>query len=170
MNPAIRSFARQPRFTLGVIAILSLGIAVTVLVFAVLNAVVLRPLPYRDPERLAMLWTDDVKRNIHEEGVGLPTVSDWREQSRLFEDFAVCGRGYTATLSDQSEPERVELGVVSANLWAVLGVPPSLGRAFTDTEDRQGARLIVISHGLWLRRFGGLGDAIGKRLVQVASE
>ncbi len=143
MHPAIRSFARQPRFALGVIAILSLGIAVTVLVFAALNAVVLRPLPYRDPERLAMLLTDDVKRNIHEEGVGLPTVSDWREQSRLFEDFAVCGRGYTATLSDQSEPERVELGVVSANLWAVLGVPPSLGRAFTDAEDRQGSRLIV---------------------------
>ncbi len=164
MRPAFRSFARQPQFALGVIAILSLGIAATVWVFAVLNAVVLRPLPYRDPQRLAMLWTDDVKRNIHEEGVGLPTVSDWREQSRLFEDLAVCGRGYTATLSDQSEPERVELGVVSANLWPVLGVPPSLGRTFTDAEDRQGARLIVISHGLWLRRFGGLRGAIGKRL------
>ena len=146
------------------IAILSLGIAATVLVFAVLNAVVLRPLPYRDPERLAMLWTDDVKRNIHEEGVGLPTVLDWREQSRLFENFAVCGRGYAATLSDQSEPERVELGVVSANLWEVLGVTPSLGRTFTDAEDRQGTRVAVISHGLWLRRFGAGRDAMGKSI------
>ena len=68
MRHAFRSLIRQPRFALGVITILSLGIGVTVLIFAVLNAVLLRPLPYRDPERLAMLWTDDVKRGIHEEG------------------------------------------------------------------------------------------------------
>ena len=164
MRAAFQSLTRQPRFALGVIATLSLGIGVTVLIFAVLNAVVLRPLPYRDPDRLAMLWTDDVKRGIHEEGVGLPTVLDWRAQSRVFEDFAVCGRGGAATLTDQAEPERVELGVVSSNLWKVLGVEPSLGRSFTEEEDRESARVAVISHGLWLRRFGGARDAIGKRI------
>ncbi len=164
MRATFQSLTRQPRFALGVIATLSLGIGVTVLIFAVLNAVVLRPLPYRDPDRLAMLWTDDVKRGIHEEGVGLPTVLDWRSQSRVFEDFAVCGRGGAATLTDQVEPERVELGVVSSNLWKVLGVEPSPGRSFTEEEDRERARVAVISHGVWLRRFGGARDAIGKRI------
>lgn len=162
MLRACRLLLRQPRFVLGVAATLSLGIGAAVLIFAVLNAVVLRPLPYRDPDRLAMLWTDDIKRGIHEEGVGYPTVMDWRAQSRVFEDFALCGRGDSATLSDQSEPERVELGVVSANLWSVLGVPPSLGRTFTTDEDRHSARVAVISHGFWLRRFGGTRDVIGK--------
>lgn len=165
MRAALRSFLRHPRLAIGVIATLAAGIAASVLVFAVLDAVVLRPLPYRDPESLAMLWTDDVKRGIHEEGVGLPTVLDWRAQSRLFEDFAVCGRGYPVTLSDQSEPERIDAGVVSANLWSLLGVAPSLGRAFTQAEDLHGERVAVISHGFWLRRFGGKADALGREIA-----
>lgn len=155
---------RQPRFALGVIATLALGIAVSTFLFAFLNAVVLRPLPYRDPHELAMLWTNDVKRGIPEEGVGYPTVDDWRAQSRVFASFATCGRGGQAILGGQAEPERIEVAIVSSNLWDVLGVPPMLGRAFTHDEDMRSERVAVISHSLWTRRFGAARDALDRTI------
>lgn len=161
---AIRRLLRTPAFTIAAVATLSLGIGAAVVVFSALEAVVLRPLPYRDPGKLAFLWIDDVKRGIHEEGTTYPTYLDWKAQSRSFEDLALYGRGYEMTITGVAEPERVRAAVVTPSYFALLGVPPLLGRTFTDEEERAGEKVVVISHEVWQRRFGRNSAAIGASL------
>jgi putative ABC transport system permease protein len=111
-----------------------------------------------------MLWTDDPKHNIHEEGVSYPNYLDWRSQNKLFTDMAICSRGNPVVLTGGDEPVRVMGDLVSANLFPILGVRPALGRAFSPDEELHRARVVVISHGLWRRRFGAAPDAIGKTM------
>lgn len=96
---AARVLRRSPSFTSTAILTLALGIGANTAMFSVVNAVLLRPLPYEDPDRLAMLWTDDSKHNVHEEGTSYPTFLDWRSQSRTFADMAICSRGNPVTLT-----------------------------------------------------------------------
>src|SRR5262245_17147659 len=88
-----RVLRRSPSFTAVAIVTLALGIGANTALFSVVNAVILRPLPYQDPDRLAMLWTTDPKRDIREEGTSYPTFLDWRAQSRTLADVAICSRG-----------------------------------------------------------------------------
>jgi hypothetical protein len=96
---AARVLRSSPSFTSIAILTLTLGIGANTAMFSVVNAVLLRPLPYDDPDRLAMLWTDDPKRDIREEGTSYPTYLDWRSQSRTFADMAICSRGNPVTLN-----------------------------------------------------------------------
>jgi putative ABC transport system permease protein len=161
---AARMLRRSPSFTAIAIVTLALGIGANTAMFSVVNAVILRPLPYQDPDRLAMLWTTDPKRDIREEGTSYPTFLDWRSQSRAFADMAICSRGNPVTLTGGNEPERVMGEAVSANLFPLLGVTPLLGRTFSDDEEQQRERVVVVSYALWQRRFGASRDAIGKKL------
>jgi len=159
-----RMLLKQPGFTLIAVLTLALGIGANTAIFSVVNAVLLRPLPYAEPDRLAMLWTENPKQGIHEEGTSYPTFLDWRTQSQAFAEMAICGRGNPVVLTGTGEPERVMGEYVSANLFPLLGVKPALGRTFTPDDEQRRERVVVLSDGLWQRRFGGSQDIIGKTL------
>src|SRR6266404_962574 len=150
-------------FTGVVIMTLALGIGANTAIFSVVNAVLLRPLPFHDPDRLAILWTDDTKRGIHEGVTPYLTVTDWRSQSQLFADMAIFTSN-PLTLTGLNEPERVKGEFVSANLFPLLGVEPVLGQTFSPAKEEQHESVVVLSYGLWQRRYGGAADAIGKPL------
>jgi len=150
-------------FTLTAVATLALGIGASAVMFSVVNGVLLRPLPYSEPERVAMLWTVDPARGLREGGASYPTFTDWRTQSHSFADMAIW-RDVAGNLTGSGSPERVSGALVSANLFPLLGVPARLGRTFTPDDEAQRAQIVILSHRLWQRRFGGSMDAIGKRL------
>ncbi len=159
-----RMLMKKPGFTLIAVLTLALGIGATTAIFSVVNAVLLRPLPYKDADRLAMLWTENPRQGIHEEGTSYPTFLDWRAQSQRFTEMAICSRGNPVVLTSANEPERVMGEYVSANLFPLLGVKPALGRAFTPDDEQRRERVVVLSYGLWQRRFGAAPDMVGKTL------
>src|SRR5437667_9381543 len=113
----IRMLLKNVGFTAVVVVTLALGIGANTAIFSVIDAVLLRPLPYQDPDRLAVLWTDDPKHNIHEEGTSYPNFLDWKAQTRFFEDMAYCSRSDPVTLLGSEEPERINGAAVSANFF-----------------------------------------------------
>lgn len=153
----------SPGFAVTVVVVLALGISATTALFAVVNAVLLRPLSYRNPKTLTVLWTDDVRKQIHEALVSYPNYRDWQQQNTTFEDLAFSAAG-AATISGTDIPERIDIASCSPNLFSVLGVPPVLGRVFSASEAESGQAVALISYGLWQRRFGGERDAIGKTI------
>ncbi len=164
LRQAVRQMRRGPGFSAVVVLTLALGIGANTAIFSLIDAVLLRPLPYRDPGRLAMLWTDDPVHNDHEGLVSLLDFGDWRKRNHTFEDMTIF-RGQTFLLGSDGSPERLRSARVPANFFALLGVEPMLGRIFSDEEERRGERVVVLSHGLWKRRFGGSAQAIGSDLV-----
>lgn len=159
-----RSLLKRPGFTSIAVLTLALGIGANTTIFSVFYAVLVRPLPYKDPGRLAMLWTDDTKRDLHEEGTSPLTVADWRSQSQSFTEMAVFSRDNPVTLMGGEELERVNGEFVSANLFPMLGVSPSLGRTFTAEDEQRGEQVVILSHAFWQRRFGGSTEVIGRTL------
>ena len=156
---AVRLLARAPAFATVAIVTLALGIGANTAIFSVLNAVLLRPLPYADPARLVMIG------EIGSNGagnVGYTTFLDWRDRSHGFEEMALV-RSWTATLATNGEPERVAAMRVSANFFRLLGIRPALGRDFRPEEDTPaGWRMIVLSDRLWRRRFGADPNIAGR--------
>ena len=123
--------------------------------FSAVDAVLIRPLPYADAGRLVMVW-DEMSRIGFPKHYSTPAEwPEWRRHNTVFTDIAATQPG-DAALSGDGEPEQVPARKVTANFWSVLGAQPLLGRVFTEEEDAQGARVVVISHGLWQRRFGGV--------------
>src|SRR5262245_58665996 len=157
-----RMLMKNPGFTLIGVITLALGIGANTAIFSVVNAVLLRPLPYKEPDRLAMLWTDDVKRDLHEELTSDRIFQNWRSQSETFAGMAIFGER-AKVLTDES-PERVKMAYVSANLFSLLGVTPEMGRTFLPEENERRERVILLSHALWQGRFGGDPNVIGKTL------
>jgi putative ABC transport system permease protein len=158
-----RMLVKNPGFTMIAALTLALGIGANTAIFSVVNAVLLRPLPYTDPERLVVLW--ERERNVGQESPSYPNFLDWQAQSRSFEQMAMA-RFDSVNLIGAGEPERLICRQVSANFFSTLGVQTQLGRAFTQDEDRAGANpVVVISHSLWQRRFGADAEIIGKRLT-----
>jgi predicted permease len=160
----LRQVRRNPSFSAIAIATLALGIGVNTAMFSAVDAVLIRPLPYADADRLVMIW-DEMSH------VGFPkhqpTPAEWHEWRRLntvFTDIAATQTS-AATLSGDGEPEQVPGRKVTANFWPLLGVRPLLGRVFTEDEDTRGAAVAIISHGLWQRRFGGAGDVVGRAIT-----
>ncbi|MGH9845753.1 MAG: ABC transporter permease [Blastocatellia bacterium] len=157
-----RMLLKHRGFTLIAVVTLALGIGANTAIFSVVNAVLLRPLPYREPGRLVMLWTEDAKRDLHEEQTSERLFQEWRGQSQSFSEMAIfAGRAQVLT---GDSPERVKMVYASANLFLLLGVAPALGRTFSPEENDRRERLIVLSHGFWQRRFGGDPNAIGQTL------
>ncbi len=145
-------------------ATLALAIGANTTMFSVLNAVLLRPLPYRGPEQLAMLWTEDPTQNLHEGRSALWDVEQWRMQSQSFADMATFD-SVSTTLMGAAGTEQIVGASTSPNLLSLLGVQPVRGRNFSTEETEEQKRLVLISHRFWQARFGGSNDAIGATLV-----
>jgi putative ABC transport system permease protein len=157
-----RTLLHSPGFAVVALVTLALGIGGNTAVFSVVNAITLRPLPYAEPDRLAMLWIEDQKRGLHEERASPLLVDDWRQGSRLFSSMAMYSDNM-AVLAGET-PERAQTTFVSASFFSLLGVAPVAGRSLTDEDEPIASLVAVISHSLWQRRFGGSPDAIGKTL------
>jgi len=160
---ATRMLRKNPGFTFVAVLTLALGIGATSSLFSMVEAVLLKPLPYQETSRLAVLWTDNVRQNLHEERTSYPNFEDWRKQNSTFEDMAFAS-AFTVNLTAGEEPERLVAGRTSANLFSLMGVKPILGRTFSSEEEKCGERVIVVSHGLWLRSFGSSHDIVGQSL------
>jgi predicted permease len=157
----LRSLLKHPTFTAISIVTLALGIGANTAIFTVVNAVVLRPLPYHDPERLAMIWT--TKDSNQEQPFSFADYNDLKSQTRSFSAVGAASPLWNFTLTGDGEPESVQGLYVSANLFELLKVAPEQGRGFTEDEDRAGgAPVVIISRGLWERRFGGDPNVLGK--------
>ncbi len=161
----IRGLRRNPAFTAIAVVTLALGVGANTAMFSVVNAVMLRPLPYRESDRLAMIWTDDVRRDLHREATSVRTIDDWRRETRTLQSIAYFSAQRTAVLTNDATRERTRNALVSANFFSTLGVAPIRGRWITSMDDEQRAPVAVISYSLWQRRFGGADDVIGKTLV-----
>jgi putative ABC transport system permease protein len=160
---ALRLFIKHPAFTAVAVLTLALGMGASITIFSVLNSVLLSPLPYPDNDRLVFLWSEVPAQNVRERPSGYANVSEWRNQSESFEELAVFDPT-SVTLTGEAEPEMVESSRSTASLFSVLGVPPLLGRTFTADEEETKARVVVLSHGLWQRRFGSSSDVLDKTL------
>src|SRR5688572_18113800 len=158
---ALRMMRNAPAFTLVTLLLLALGIGANAAVFAAVNGVLLRPLPYREAERLVFVrenGPDEISRGMRS---GIPDFHDWRAQSRSFTELAAYSTAGFNVAHDR-EVERVQAQVVSANFARTLGVQPALGRFFSEDENRPGTSgVVVISHGFWQRSLGGRSDVIG---------
>ncbi len=158
---AVVSLWRRPQFSLLAILTLTTALFLAVTAFAFLNAVVIGELPYRDVDRIVVLWSSTPQKGISKDWTSYPTLMDWKRASRSLEQFAVQLRIETGVVGGE-EPVRVKTGRVSADLFQLLGVNPIRGRAYTaDEEDRREA-VILISENYWLRHFDGADDVVGK--------
>jgi len=160
---AARQLWRTPSFTLAVIFTLALGIGANTAVFSVVNAVVLRPLPFPEPGQLAALESMDVRGAPHPANLSYPTFFDFRKQNQVFEHI-VCYRDDEVTLTGAGEARQLEGQIVSWDLFPMLQVQPELGRGFLPAEEDVGARVAVISHRLWKEQFGGVPTVVGSTI------
>jgi putative ABC transport system permease protein len=153
-------------FTLIAVMTLALGIGANTAIFTVINGVMLRPLPYDEPDQLVMLWESDPRRNIEQQRVALPNLVEWREQSRSFEDVAYWTGNGDFNLVMGDGVEKAKCAYVTSSLFSTLRVRPQLGRAFLPEEDRlEGNRVALLSHEYWRRRFAEDPNVIGKTLT-----
>jgi putative ABC transport system permease protein len=160
---AARMLWKNRGVTAVAVVALALGVGANTAVFSVVNAVLLKPLPYKDPGRLVRLSSDSER--IPQMSVSYPDFLDWRAQSTVFERMAAM-QPASYNLSGAGEAERLQGRNVSPEFFSVLGVEPALGRTFGEEENAPGGgRVAVISHGLWQRRFGGDRDILGRALT-----
>jgi len=162
---ALRLFWRRPAFSAIVVLTLAVGIGATLAIFSIIHAVLLRPLPYRDPGCLAMLWSEDSAHGLEEGRVSLLNFADWKRRSHAFEDMTLF-IGQTFLLSgDNNVPERMRSARISANFFPLLGVQPALGRVFSAEEENRGEAVVIVSDSLWRQRFAGSAQALGSDLI-----
>ena len=160
----LRRVRRSPAFSGIAISTLALGIGGITAMFSTFDAVLIRPLPYADADRLVMIWDALAKTDITSKGNSTPAEwIEWRRLNTVFTDLAASQPG-DATLSGDGDPEQVPARKVTWTFWSVLGTPPMLGRVFTEDEDNKGVRVVVISYGLWQRRYGGASDIVGRMI------
>ena len=161
---ALRSLRRSPAFTIAAVLALGLGIGSAAGVFSLLEGVVLRPLPYAQPERLVMIWEANREKGLEHQGLSPVNFMDYRQQPNVFEDAAAWWRPEINLADDQTgDPIRVTAIETSRNLFRVLGVRPMIGAGFTPDTALRGQELeAVISHRLWQSRFNGSRDVIGR--------
>jgi putative ABC transport system permease protein len=159
-----RMLFKRPGFTLIAVVTLALGIGANTAIFSLVNAVLLKPLPYEAPEQLVKL-SERQRQDSEPSEVAPANFIDWREQSRSFTAMAAYALDQAA-LVGRDEPEQVAVASVSADFFPLLGVRPLLGRAFLQTEDQPGADdVILLSHSLWRRRFGADAALVGQTVL-----
>lgn len=161
----LRTWLKSPGFTLVAVLALALGIGANTAIFSVVNAVLIRPLPYRDSDRVMVLWEKNVREGWDRVGVSGPTFRDWKEQATLFEDMSLHEPG-TGTLTGLGEPEQFPGMRVTTNFFQNLGARAQLGRLFTAQEATGRHDVAVITDGFWRRRMGGDAKVVG-RVYQV---
>ena len=161
----LRSLLKNPGFTLVALVALALGIGANSAIFSVVNAVLLRPLPYPEPDRIMSVWENNLKRGWHEDVTTPANFIDWRDQNRAFEAMAAhMGRGFN--LSAGGEAERIRGAIVSVDFFKVMGTAPALGRGFLPEDaGGTGGRVAVLGHSLWKRKFGGDPLVLGRPIT-----
>ncbi|MEM9292286.1 MAG: ABC transporter permease [Acidobacteriota bacterium] len=161
---ALRSLTRSPGFTALVILTLGLGIGATATLYTVVQGVLLKPLPYPEPDELTMVWTDNRIQGWDRDVTSYPSFLDWRERADRFEHLAAFVAG-SYNLTEEDRPERVPGARVSAGFFDTLGSPPVIGRGFLAEEEEPGAPAVtVLSHALWQRRFAGDPEVVGTQI------
>jgi putative ABC transport system permease protein len=162
---ALRTVARNPALAAAAVLTIALGLGANTAIFSVVNAVLLRPLPFRNPDRLVMLWSAMPSRDIRFALADYDMFLGWRERTRSYEEMAAWS-DTAGNLTTGGEPEHVSVMRTNANLFRLLGVRPQFGRDFTAEDDRPGAaRVVLLDHGLWQRRFGGDRSVAGRQLT-----
>jgi putative ABC transport system permease protein len=162
----LRTMARSPGFAVTATVILALGIGGNTAIFTVIRAVLLRPLEYRDPDRLVYLSVENPRHPLQNPSFSLVQFEEMKASAKSFASLGAYGRPENFALSSGGEPEELKGARVSANFLEVLGVPPALGRSFLPEEDQAGGRPVaMISARLWKRRFGGDPVAAGKSIT-----
>jgi MacB-like periplasmic core domain len=167
---AFRQLVKTPGFTIVAALSLALGIGANTTIFSALNALVYRPLPYRDPERLVVIWETNTKQPGRTQEASVADVSDWRAQNHVFEDIAqIAGLGDAGwglgdsggqTLTDTKGAERVAVGGGSPNVFALLGVKLALGRVPPPEEVTGHGQMVLISDSFWRRRYDGSPEVL----------
>jgi putative ABC transport system permease protein len=161
-----RMMLKHPAFAAIAVIALALGIGANTAIFSVVNAVLLRPLPFTEPDRLMVVYESRVDRGSSRSSVSYPNFADWREQNSVFEHMSTY-RTNDLVLTGDGEPARLLAGVVNADLFPLLGVSPALGRTLLPEEDKpgDGGRVVMLSHRFWQQRFSGDPNVIGRGLV-----
>jgi putative ABC transport system permease protein len=160
----VRMLAKNAGFTAIAVLTLALGIGANTAIFSVVNAEMLRPLPFRDPGKLVRVWGTNARTNSKSNTISYPDFVDWRAQNKVFEQMGV----YTQvdyTLTGVEQPAHLEGQATSADLIAMLGAKPELGRLFTPEEDEAHHHVAILSHRLWKQQFGGDPGIIGRTIT-----
>src|ERR1041384_1958319 len=161
----VRGLLKRPGFTAIALITLALGIGANTAIFSVVNAVLLRPLPFRDPDKLVIVWEDATFAGLPLNTPAPANYVDWKNQNQSFADMAA-SRETSFNLTGDGEPERVSTYAVTANFFPLLGVQPLLGRTFTPEEDRPGGnKAVVLSYGLWQSRYGGDRNILNREIL-----
>ena len=160
-----RLLRKSPLFTLAVVVTVALGIGANTAIFTVVNAVMLRPLPYQQPDRLVWIAERNDRLNLPTFAASVLNYLSWKDQSQAFEPMAAFGFA-SFNLTGQGDPEQFAGGTLTPSLFPMLGITPVAGRSFVDGDDRLGSpRVVMISEGLWKRRFGGDPSIVGRHLT-----
>lgn len=161
---AKRGFRKSPGFTFFAVTVLALGIAANTAIFSIADAVLLRPLPYRNANQLVMVWEEASSYGFPEDTPAPGNFSDWKARNHVFEDVAAISAD-DLNLTGDGNPEQLTGQAVSSNLFSVLGVSPALGRDFRQDDNVPGtAHVAILSHGLWRRRFGADPAIVGQQI------
>jgi predicted permease len=161
----IRVLAKSPGFTIFAVAVLAIGIAANTAIFCVADAILIRPLPYHDAARLVVVWEDASSYGFPKDTPAPGNFADWKARNRVFEDMAAVSSNQSYNLTGDGNPEELLGRNVTANLFFLLGANPLIGRDFRPEDDLPGAsRVVILSHGLWVRRFGAERQIVGKEI------
>ena len=161
---AVRVLRKNPLFTLAAVSSLALGLGMTTSIFTLVNSILLHSLPYSDPDRLVMLWSENKEQHWDHEKMSFPEMLDW-EKTAIF-DRVVGFLPNMGTVTSPGEPELVHAYGVTPGALPMLGVRPMIGRAFTPDEERRGgARAVILRHNIWQRLYGGDPKAIGRTML-----
>src|SRR5882762_2878640 len=160
---ALRQLRKSPGFTAVAVTTLALGIGANTAIFSVVNAALLRPLPYQDANRLVMVWEQNRHRGWFENIVSAANFLDWKKQNDVFTDLAAFESAFF-NLTGGSQPEEVAGQRVTTNLFSVLGVQPVRGRLFLPEEEKRGSAAALMSYGLWQEHYGGDPALVGKQI------
>ena len=160
-----RGLWRQPGFTLIALLSLALGIGANTAMFSLVNAVLLKPLQFTEPDRLVVIWEGNPSMDITHDDVAVANFVDWKTQNKVFDDMAALSfRSFNIT--GDGEPEKVMAYGATANFFPLLGVAPALGRNFLSEEDQAGgAKVAILSYGLWQRRYGADAGILGRNIL-----
>ena len=162
----LRVLWQKPGFTAVAVLTLALGIGANTAVFSLVSAVLVRPLKYREAERLVTVWEDGTAAGFPRDTPSVGNYADWKAQNKVFEDVAAFDQRTFDLTGGGGEPEKILGFGVTSNFFPLLGAEPALGRTPLPEEDRPGAhRVAVLSHGLWQRRFGGERSAVGREVL-----
>ncbi len=161
---AFRGFGKSPGFSAVAVLTLTLGIGASMAILTVVNSVLLHSLPFPDADRLVVLFATRPSRGVYQDSTSFPDFLDWKTQSQAFTDVAAY-RTDPFNVTGGGAPERVTGLRASHELYKVLGMSPAIGRGFDEQEQQGKSAVVIISHGLWMRRFGGGQDILGKTIL-----